>query len=394
MIKKISTGVVLSTLLASGAFASFLPKDKIPAVPQIGAYGMDVVAAETANNSNLYKVYGINANTKRVRGMVGYVTKDGKDFIIGRKLSIMNKQGQKAFKISKSDISKIVKNEAFSIGNGKKEFILFTDPECPFCQRFEESLKNLNPDVKLHVLFYPLSFHKDSMKMTSWILSAPKDQREKMLVEIASGSEKWSKYKGKILVNKIKESILYGLELGVSGTPSLFSMSGNSVDIRNFNRNNIQKKPVTKLPKNVVSYIFSKKIPLLLNPESKAKTEAIAFIDITESKTLKLLKSDRFHNLLKNNKVYVVLSPKNNFSFVESLDILVQSKERSKLKTLDRYLRGEKIKKEHLKELDSAAKKGRFNEEIRDLKMMSQADRQFNVQKFPFIINENGKILN
>lgn len=40
-------------------------------------------------------------------------------------------------------------------GNGKRKLVVFVDPNCGFCKRFEKDLKNLN-DVTIHHLLYPI----------------------------------------------------------------------------------------------------------------------------------------------------------------------------------------------------------------------------------------------
>ncbi len=393
MITKMIKGAVLTSLLISVSQAGVLKTNNIPDVPQLSMYGMKAVAYEQAKDADVNKIYAMNSSKKGVHGFVAYSSLKNKNFIIGNNMKILNKAGQNVFSLSKQNIQNILKDEAFHIGNGAKEFVLFTDPECPYCQQFENKIKNLKPNIKLHVLFYPLSFHRDSMKMTSWILSAPKNERAGRLVSIAKGKSNWKSYTGPIKVKEIEKSVLDGLRFGVHGTPSLFNIKGNPVKPAMFLRKAIVSKPATSIPSNVVKYLFSKNIPILLNEKSKSKKSIIAFIDIANEKSIKMMTSDYFKQLVLNNKVYIVFSPKTTVSLIESLDIVSRKNNNKKLEVLDQYLRGKTPSKKRIEELDKKASSSQIKTDIMNLKMMSHINAQFNIKQSPFIISEDGKII-
>ncbi len=58
------------------------------------------------------------------------------------------------------DAQTIKEGVAFSYGTGSKEIYVITDPECPYCTRFEKSVHGKLSDYTVHVIFFPLSFHK------------------------------------------------------------------------------------------------------------------------------------------------------------------------------------------------------------------------------------------
>lgn len=71
----------------------------------------------------------------------------------------------KAFKESK-DIS------ALTFGSGEKEYLVVTDPECPFCHRFEKDWDKIESKVKFNVLFHPLkNIHFNAEGISLKILS-------------------------------------------------------------------------------------------------------------------------------------------------------------------------------------------------------------------------------
>jgi len=74
---------------------------------------------------------------------------------------------------------------AFTFGSGKKgEIYLFTDPQCPFCRGFEKHFGKKLEDYKVHVIFFPLSFHPKATPLVEWIMEAKTPQeRYKRTVE-------------------------------------------------------------------------------------------------------------------------------------------------------------------------------------------------------------------
>jgi thiol:disulfide interchange protein DsbC len=83
------------------------------------------------------------------------------------------------------DYSKFKKEAAFTIGNGKTDLYLFTEAECPYCTQFEDNLKNLKSEYKLHVFMFPLEqIHYLAKDMSLATLSQPKDKRAKYYKKI------------------------------------------------------------------------------------------------------------------------------------------------------------------------------------------------------------------
>lgn len=76
------------------------------------------------------------------------------------------------------DYEKFKQDAAYTIGNGKKDLFVFTEAECPYCVRFEENIKNLKPEYKLHVFMFPLEqMHYFAKDMAYATLSQPIEKR-------------------------------------------------------------------------------------------------------------------------------------------------------------------------------------------------------------------------
>ena len=136
---------------------------------------------------------------------------------------------------------KIVKEGvAFTYGTGKKEIYLITDPECPYCSRFEKASNGKLDDYTVHVILFPLSFHKKSPAMTEWIMMGKDDAQKRARFEevMLKGSKKYSE-----LIKDAKKPFVYSTEaqtyikkseeaareLNMRGTPALYDAELNSL---------------------------------------------------------------------------------------------------------------------------------------------------------------------
>jgi len=174
-----------------------------------------------------------------VRGNpTAYITKNGDTFIgIG-----FDKNG-KQMKMP-IDINIIKKGIAFSFGKkGNKDLYIVTDPECPYCRRFEElteKSKLLN-NYRVHIIIMPLSFHKEAKPMTYYILDAKTDaERLKRFKETVT--RKNTDYKNFTPTKEqlakdskyLKDSQRAADELGANGTPMIYDENFHQVEWSNF----------------------------------------------------------------------------------------------------------------------------------------------------------------
>jgi len=134
---------------------------------------------------------------------------------------------------------KVVKNGiSFSYGSGKKEIYLVTDPECPYCKRFEKNAQGKLKDYTVHVILFPLKFHKKAPMMVEWIMQGKDDAEkieryQKMMLEesteynsLTKDDKKPFSYSSDIK-DKIEKSMKAALELDARGTPMVFDSSFN-----------------------------------------------------------------------------------------------------------------------------------------------------------------------
>ncbi|MEA3491100.1 MAG: thioredoxin fold domain-containing protein [Campylobacterota bacterium] len=136
---------------------------------------------------------------------------------------------------------KIIKDGiSFSYGRGVKELYLVTDPECPYCIKFEKEAEGKLDEYTVHVILYPLPFHKKAPAMVEWIMQGKSDaEKKERLSQIALKNS--TEYKALItdekepfkytpaIQEKMNKSIEAVKEIGARGTPVTFDASFTQV---------------------------------------------------------------------------------------------------------------------------------------------------------------------
>ena len=138
------------------------------------------------------------------------------------------------------DAKSIKEGVAFSYGAGSKEIYIVTDPECPYCTRFEKTVHGRLSDYTVHVILFPLSFHKKAPAMVDWIMQGKDDAAKKERFDeiMLKGSKEYSS-----LIKDINKPYVYSeavqplmkkmqtavMELNVRGTPAIYDKNFNPV---------------------------------------------------------------------------------------------------------------------------------------------------------------------
>ena len=138
------------------------------------------------------------------------------------------------------DAKSIKEGVAFSYGTGSKEIYIITDPECPYCTRFEKAVNGKLSEYTVHVIFLPLSFHKKAPAMVDWIMQGEDDLAKKERFEqiMLKGSTAYSSFIKDInkpyvyteavrpMMEKMEAAVL---ELNVRGTPAIYDKDFNPI---------------------------------------------------------------------------------------------------------------------------------------------------------------------
>ena len=138
------------------------------------------------------------------------------------------------------DVKSIKEGVSFSYGTGNKEIYIVTDPECPYCTKFEKAAKDKLDEDTVHVILMPLSFHKKAPAMIEWIMQGKGDAQIKERFEeiMLKGSMQYQ-----TLIKDAKKPFVYSegveqfmkkvdkatMELNVRGTPAIYDANFNPV---------------------------------------------------------------------------------------------------------------------------------------------------------------------
>jgi thiol:disulfide interchange protein DsbC len=132
---------------------------------------------------------------------------------------------QRVTKLSAVSFDQLPLKDAFTIvrGNGKRQLVVFEDPNCGYCKRFERDLDKIT-DVTVHVLLYPI-LSADSADKSRNIWCA-KDQGKSftdwMVKDITPAEAKCD-------ASAVGRNVEFGKKARITGTPTLFFADGSRV---------------------------------------------------------------------------------------------------------------------------------------------------------------------
>ena len=160
-----------------------------------------------------------------------YLTKDKKHLIAG---DVINTKTGAKLEVP-ADVSALAGKEALTFGSGSDEYFLFTDPECPYCKKFESYFPQIEKNVKIRVFYYPLDFHKNAKDMSMYVMSKKTNaEKIKAMLNITVNDEgyknrSYSKEELAQLEASLAAQMAIAQELDVRGTPAVFDKQGNKV---------------------------------------------------------------------------------------------------------------------------------------------------------------------
>lgn len=110
-------------------------------------------------------------------------------------------------------------------GNGSRKMAVFSDPDCPYCKRLEQSLASID-NVTIYTFLYPLEqLHPNAPEVARSIWCSPDkvkawdDYMLRKTAPKAAGSCK----------NPVDTIVKYGQDRQIKGTPTLFFTDGTRV---------------------------------------------------------------------------------------------------------------------------------------------------------------------
>lgn len=168
---------------------------------------------------------GIYSGT--LNGQVVYVNEDAQHILAGSMLRLKDQKNlTKDLVIQQNTIDwkQLPLKDAIKIvkGNGQRQLAIFTDPNCPYCKKLEEELKQLN-NVTLYI--FVTAFKSQSVAPSKQIFceSNPAQAWNNLITKgIAPQGEK-------SCANPIQRNLELAQKLKVTGTPTIIFSNGFKV---------------------------------------------------------------------------------------------------------------------------------------------------------------------
>lgn len=167
------------------------------------------------------------------KGPTIYLTEDGKHFFVGEFYSVGEDElvdegeryleSDRAVSLGKLDVADMI---VFAPKKPKAHIYVFTDSDCYYCQKLHREVGQLNDlGVEVRYLAYPRAgvnspVHKQLA--SAWCAKDPKEA----LTELKAGKDI---PENECVTNPIAAQFHLGNRLGVSGTPAIFSESGEQL---------------------------------------------------------------------------------------------------------------------------------------------------------------------
>ncbi len=132
---------------------------------------------------------------------------------------------EKLNELNKVDVATIPLEDALLLGlkDAKYKVIIFTDPDCPYCQKLHVELHKIvekRPDIAFYIKMYPLPFHKGADEKAKAIVC------EKSMALLEDAFAKKPLPAAKCDTTAIADNIKLAEKLGIRGTPAIILPNG------------------------------------------------------------------------------------------------------------------------------------------------------------------------
>jgi thiol:disulfide interchange protein DsbC len=108
-------------------------------------------------------------------------------------------------------------------GNGKRVLAMFSDPHCPACKQFEQTLQKVN-DVTIYVFMFPV-IRPELVEHSKSVWCSP--DRAKAWLDLALRGR--TPQAPASCANPVEKNVALGQSLGVNATPTLVFANGERV---------------------------------------------------------------------------------------------------------------------------------------------------------------------
>jgi thiol:disulfide interchange protein DsbC len=190
-------------------------------------FGLQVEGVQPAPMEGLYEVRVRTARGTEIvysDARASYVISGGEiiETASGRNLTEERMRKLSAIDFGTLPLSKAVKIQR---GSGRRVLVMFSDPYCPYCRRFEKVLQQVS-DITVYVFMYPVIQparidHSRAVwcskdRATAWLDLAARDQPK--VPAAGPGCQ-----------NPVDDVLQLGRSLGINSTPTLIFANGERV---------------------------------------------------------------------------------------------------------------------------------------------------------------------
>lgn len=136
-----------------------------------------------------------------------------------------NLTSERSARMNKVDVSRISVADALLLGkpSAKTKVIVFTDPECPYCKKLHEELKDVvrrDPNVAFLIKLFPLKMHPNAYEVSKSIVCSNSME----LLELSFAGKPVPPASCATMV--VDQTLALAGELGISSTPTLVLPDG------------------------------------------------------------------------------------------------------------------------------------------------------------------------
>ena len=209
---------------AFGVDADELAAAKVRVAVQGHDSGAQVGAVDSSPVSGMYLT--------TIDGVSGYVSADGRYFIVGDMLDLASRKNvteEKRKERRRALLKKVAPGEAVEFGadKAKRTVIVFTDVDCPYCRKLHGEVEELGrKGVEVRYVAFPRSGPGTKSWRTMTAVWCSKERRE-ALTRATKGEEVTAASKCSDAV--IAKHYELGQKLGIPGTPMIVLGDGTSL---------------------------------------------------------------------------------------------------------------------------------------------------------------------
>lgn len=212
--------LVLMLALAAAARAD---EAQIRRVVEANLRGVKVEGVQ-AGPLGLYEVRVRTSSGVRVV----YTDADASHIVLGSVIDTnagvdLTKERERKLNVVKFDSLPLDQAVKIQRGNGKRVLAMFSDPHCPYCRQFEQTLQNVN-DITIYVFMYPV-IRPELEDHSKAVWCSP--DRSKAWLDLALNGK--APAASPTCPNPVEKNLALGQSLGVAATPTIIFLNGERI---------------------------------------------------------------------------------------------------------------------------------------------------------------------